>query len=203
MTNARWGSAQADALRKRWGLSDDHLIGIRFAINVAIGTTIVWLVIGRYFNASPIWAIASMVAASDPQPIEAKKMFKARLANVAVGCVVGLAFVVVAQGKEWMLPIALATTVLISSFVVRIKTMWRQAPITAAIVIAAGILQGSATAGIERGLLKVVQVVFGCLVGLVISLLMSKVWFVELAKKEAVAPAAKKKESAPVDQGDV
>jgi hypothetical protein len=202
MSKPRWGSAQAEALRQRLGLSDDHLIGIRFAINVAIGTTIVWLVIGRYYHASPIWAIASMVAASDPQPLEAKKMFKARLANVAVGCVVGLAFVVIAQGREWMLPIALATTVLISSFVVRIKTMWRQAPITAAIVIAAGILQDSAMAGIERGLLKVVQVVFGCLVGLIISLLMSKVWLVEISAKTAKATAAEKK-SPPTDQGDI
>ena len=40
---------------------------------------------------------------------------------------------------EWVRYFALAVTVLISSYVVRIKTMWRQAPITAAIVIAAGI----------------------------------------------------------------
>ncbi|HET7535663.1 MAG TPA: FUSC family protein [Candidatus Didemnitutus sp.] len=189
MTNPRRGSTQAEALRQKLGLSHDHLVGIRFAINVGIGTTIVWLVLGRGWHVSPIWAIASMVAASDPQPLEAKKMFKARLANVAVGCVVGLAFVVVAQGKEWMLPIALATTVLISSFVVRIKTMWRQAPITAAIVIAAGILQGSAVAGIERGLQKVVQVVFGCLVGLIVSLAMSRVWFVDIPVKDTKAPA--------------
>jgi uncharacterized membrane protein YccC len=201
MSEARWGSVQAEALRQRLGLTHDHLIGIRFAINVAIGTTIVWLVIGRFYHASPIWAIASMVAASDPQPAEARKMFKARLANVAVGCIVGLAFVVLGQGKEWMLPLALGTTVLVSSFVVRIKTMWRQAPITAAIVIAAGILQGSAQAGIERGLQKVVQVVFGCLVGLVISLAMSRVWFVDIPVKDDKAAA--KKAAEPVDQGDV
>ena len=36
-----------------------------------------------------------------------------------------------------MLPRAMAATVLASSYIVRIPTMWRQAPITAAFVIAA------------------------------------------------------------------
>ena len=44
--------------------------------------------------------------------------------------------------SDWMLPFALAVTVLISSYVIRVKTMWRQAPITAAIVLAAGISAG-------------------------------------------------------------
>ena len=77
-----------------------------------------------------------------------------------------------------MLPFALAVTVLISSYVIRIKTMWRQAPITAAVVIAAGISRGSTLVGIEHGLHKVAEVLFGCVVGLLVSWLMSKVWLV-------------------------
>ena len=84
--------------------------------------------------------------------------------------------------SDWLLPLALATTVLISSFVIRIKTMWRQAPITAAVVIAAGVLEGTKAAGIEHGLHKVAEVIFGCLVGLIVSWLMSKVWIVQPPK---------------------
>ena len=54
-----------------------------------------------------------------------------------------------------MLPFVLAVTVLLSSYVIRIKTMWRQAPITAAVIVAAGISQSSTLVGIERGLHKV------------------------------------------------
>ncbi len=36
-----------------------------------------------------------------------------------------------------MIPVAPAITVLISAYLVRVQTMWRQAPITTAIVIAA------------------------------------------------------------------
>ena len=77
-----------------------------------------------------------------------------------------------------MIPVALAVTVLISTFVVRVKTMWRQAPITACIVIAAGLAGGSVTVGHERGLHKVAEVLFGRTVGLSVSWLMSKLWLV-------------------------
>jgi uncharacterized membrane protein YccC len=187
----RKSSQKAEALMKRLGLTFDHLLAIRFSINVAIATTIVWSTLTTFTHSSPIWAIASMVAASDPQPIEARRMFKARLINVLVGSAVGLIFLITGAAKEWMLPVALMITVLISSFIVRIKTMWRQAPITAAIVIAAAVMTDSATSGMQRGLEKVVQVIFGCLVGLLVSWAMSKVWLVQ-PTPEIVDPSTPK-----------
>ena len=180
-------SERAEALMRRLNLTYDHLLAIRFAINVALATTIVWYVLTTFTKSSPIWAIASMVAASDPQPVEAKRMFKARLINVLVGCVVGLAFLLFGAAKQWMLPIALAVTVLISSFIIRIKTMWRQAPITAAIVIAAALMTDSAQSGMQRGLEKIVQVIFGCVVGLIVSWLMSHLWLVKQPPAEKAA----------------
>jgi len=92
-----------------------------------------------------------------------------------------------------MLPIALGVTVLVSSFIVRVKTMWRQAPITAAVVIAASITHGaSAKVGLEYGVHKVGEVIFGCLVGLVVSLLMSKVWFIQPSPELLEATSQKK-----------
>ncbi len=152
------------------------ILGIRFALNVAIATVIVWYSLAYVVDTNPIWAIASMVAASDPQVTEAARMFRSRLINVLVGGVVGLLFLVVGGPAEWMLPFALAVTVLLSSYVVHIQTMWRQAPITAAIVIASGVTSHSRLSGVEHGLHKVAEVVFGCLVGLLVSWAMSKIW---------------------------
>jgi uncharacterized membrane protein YccC len=158
-------------------LLQQDIIGVRFALNVFIGTTVTWYVLKHIFDDdNPIWAIASMVAASDPRVQEAARMFKSRIINVLVGCAVGLLFVVIGGSSEWKLPIALAITVLLSSYAVQIPTMWRQAPITAALVIAAGLTHDSKLSGIEHGVHKVVEVIFGCLVGLIVSLLMSKVW---------------------------
>ena len=152
------------------------VLGIRFAINVFIGSTITWYTLTRIADTNPIWAIASMIAASDPQVVEAARMFKCRIINVLVGCAVGLLVLVVGGSSEWKLPFAMAVAVLVSSYVIQIQTMWRQAPITAAIVIAAGLTHHSKVTGVENGLHKVAEVIFGCLVGLLVSWTMSKVW---------------------------
>ncbi|MBV8412286.1 MAG: FUSC family protein [Alphaproteobacteria bacterium] len=151
-------------------------VGIRFAFNVALATIIVWYVMDHLANTDPIWAIASMVAASDPQVTQATRMFRSRMINVGVGCIVGLLFLVAGGPAEWKLPIALAVTVLLSSYVIHIQTMWRQAPITAALVLSSGISAHSDLGGIEHGLHKVGEVLFGCLVGLLVSWSMAKLW---------------------------
>jgi uncharacterized membrane protein YccC len=161
------------------------IVGIRFALNVFIATTIVWYVLANIAYTNPIWAIASMIAASDPQVTEAVRMFRSRIINVLVGCVVGLIFVSIGEPAAWKLPLALAATVLISSYVIHIPTMWRQAPITAAIVIAAGLTAHSELSGIEHGLHKVAEVLFGCFVGVLVSWSMAKIW--PLAHKTNVA----------------
>lgn len=168
---------------------DDDLVGVRFAVNVFIGTTALWLLLRLLTDTNPIWAIASMIAASEPLVRNAIRMFRARVINALVGCAVGLIFLIVGPPSEWKLPLAIAAAVLVSSYVVRIQTMWRQAPITAAIVIAAGLTHHSKLTGIEHGLHKVAEVILGCVMGLAVSWLMSKVW--PLQEPKGDTPPAK------------
>jgi uncharacterized membrane protein YccC len=65
---------------------------------------------------------------------------------------------------------------LLSSYVVRIQTMWRQAPITAAFVISAGIEYHSRRHGLQAGVTRMSEVLFGCVVGLAVAWLVSVVW---------------------------
>ena len=180
MTRREW----ADAVRQRFALTKEDLIGFRFAVNVGLGTMIVWQVLDALGNHSPIWAIASMIAASDPEPGEARRMFRCRLLNAAVGGAAGFVFLIAGGMASWVMPVALATTVLVSSYLVRIKTMWRQAPITAAVVIASAVAHQSASVGIAQGLLRVAEVTFGCLAGLAVSLMMSRVWLIQTFPEE-------------------
>ncbi len=166
------------------------LLGVRFAVNVFVASAILWFLLRRVAETNPIWAIASMIAASEPQVREAVRMFRSRTVNVLVGCGVGLLFLVVGGASDWKLPLALAVTVLVSSYVVHIPTMWRQAPITAAIVIAAGLTHHSKLSGIEHGLHKVAEVLIGCVMGLVVSFLMSKLWPLPDTEKTTPASAA-------------
>jgi uncharacterized membrane protein YccC len=162
----------------RWSerfIKDDWL-GVHFAVNVFIATTLLWVLLRRVAGLNPIWAISSMIAASDPVITQAAKTFRGRLINALLGCAVGLVFLVFGGSGEWKLPLALAATVLLSTYVVRVQVMWRQAPITAAIVIAAGMTHQSDLTAFEIGVRRVGEVLLGCLVGLVVSWLMSILW---------------------------
>jgi len=127
------------------------------------------------------------VAASDPQLDVARRMFRSRLINVLVGSACGFFFLLLGGKNHWMLPLALAATVVVSTWVVRVKTMWRQGPITAAVVVAAGVAHQSTGAGLGQGLHKVAEVVFGCLVGLFVSWLMARVWLIQVPAGEDAA----------------
>ena len=117
-------------------MREDRFLGVRFAVNVFFATLITWLLLRLSTRANPIWAVASMIASSEPVVTQGLKMFRSRLINTTVGCAVGLLFVMTGEPTPWKVPFALAVTVLLSAYVVRIPVMWRQAPITAAIVIA-------------------------------------------------------------------
>jgi uncharacterized membrane protein YccC len=176
----RPGARRAAEIVQRLGLSYDHVLGLRFAVNVFIATIIVWQTLSYFGNDKPIWAIASMVASSEPEPEEARRLFRSRVINVLVGCGVGFAFLLLgAGGKPWTLPLALATTVLVSTWFVRVRTQWRQAPITAAIVIAAALSSQSTQLGFEQGLLKVAQVLFGSAVGMLVSWVTAHFWLMQ------------------------
>lgn len=161
--------------------------GARFAVNVFIAATIVWYVLDKLADVNAIWAIASMVASCDPRADEAARMFRARLINVLVGCGVGFAVLSIGHPHQWKIPLALSMAVLVSTYLVRVQTMWRQAPITAAIVIASGLTAQSKMSGLEHGVHKVAEVIFGCAVGWIVSALMSRVWVIRDAN-----PADKK-----------
>lgn len=150
--------------------------GLHLAVNIFIATTILWLVLRHWAGLNPIWAISSMIAASDPQVKQAVKTMKGRLINALIGCATGLFVLGVGGSSEWKIPLALALSVLISSYVVRIQVMFRQAPITAAIVVAGGLTHHSKATGMEEGVRRVGEVLLGCILGLLVTWCMSKLW---------------------------
>jgi len=151
-------------------------LGVHFAVNIFVATTLLWLVLRHWAGLNPIWAVSSMVAASDPMPQQAAKFFYGRLVNALVGCATGLAVLVVGGTSEWKIPLALSLSVLVSTYLVRVQVMYRQAPITAAIVVAGGLMHHSKASGIEEGLRRVGEVLLGCVVGLIVSWLMFHLW---------------------------
>jgi uncharacterized membrane protein YccC len=165
----------------------DSFLGVHLAVNIFIGSTLLWLLLRVVAGLNPIWAIASLVAASDPQVKQAFANLRARLLNSLFGCVVGLAFLAVGGASEWKLPFAMAAAALVSTYIVRVPTMWRQCPITAALVVASSLTQHSGMTGAETGLRRVGEIILGCLFGVAVSWLMSKLWHVPGEMKQAKA----------------
>jgi uncharacterized membrane protein YccC len=161
-------------------MSDIDLLGVRFAINIFVATTLLWLII-RSRQVDPIWAISSMIAASEPKVEEALKFFRGRLVNSLIGCATGLFILFVGGTSEWKIPLALSVSVLISTYVARVPVMWRQAPITATIVVAGGLLEVSKIQGLQQGLTRVGDVLLGCFVGLLVTFVISRLWPMESA----------------------
>jgi uncharacterized membrane protein YccC len=158
----------------RWIKGDMH--GIHYALSMFIATALLWAVLRRIPGTNPIWAISSMVATSDPVMKQAVLTFRSRIINVSVGCLVGLLFIAIGGHRVLTLPLAMAASVLISSYFVRIQTMWRQIPITAAFVIAASLQHHARLPGLVAGARRVCEVLFGCVVGIVVAWMISKAW---------------------------
>ncbi len=157
-------------------MREDHLLGVHFAANVFLASIIAWATLAICTHANPVWAMASLVAASEPVPSKGLLNFRNRLINTLVGCAIGLGFLLVGEPTPWKLPFALALAVLVSTYVVRIPTMWRQAPITAAIVVAGSVTEHSRIGGIDLGFRRVAEVLFGCIIALIVSWAMASLW---------------------------
>jgi uncharacterized membrane protein YccC len=150
--------------------------GIHYAVSMFIATAVLWLLVHELAETDPVWAISSMVATSDPSMKQAVLTFRSRIINALLGCAIGLFFIAIGGTRLITLPLAMAVTVLLSSYVVRIQTMWRQAPISAAFVIAAGLEYHSRSRGLIAGMGRMGEVLFGSVVGLVVAWVVSVVW---------------------------
>ena len=159
---------------ERFVKGDMH--GMHYAVSIFFATGLLYILVHRLAKANPVWAISSMVATSDPLMKQAVLFLRSRIINTLMGCAVGLLFIACGGMRLMMLPLAMAVTVLLSSYVVRIQTMWRQAPISAAFVISAGLEYHSRKHGLIAGVGRMNEVLFGCLVGLVVAWLVSRLW---------------------------
>jgi uncharacterized membrane protein YccC len=150
--------------------------GVHYAVSIFLATVVLYILVHRLAKANPVWAISSMVATSDPLMKQAMLFLRSRVINTLMGCAVGLLFIAIGGTRLIMLPLAMAVTVLLSSYVVRVQTMWRQAPISAAFVISAGLEYHSRKDGLIAGVGRMNEVLFGCFVGLAVAWFVSIIW---------------------------
>jgi len=69
-----------------------------------------------------------------------------------------------------------------------VQVMFRQAPITAAIIIASSLERHTKLSGLEFGTRRVAEVLLGCVVGVAVSWIMSKLWPIPSPKPSPSPP---------------
>lgn len=150
--------------------------GLHYALRIFVGATLSWFLLRWFGVADPLWAIISLVVVTEPNIDAAWLAFKSRTLNTAIGCTTGLIFLLVAGPESWVLPTALAVTVLICTYLAEVPMSWRIAPVTAALVIAPGVLEHSRSGGVDVALRRVGEVILGSAMALLVSWIMAKIW---------------------------
>lgn len=154
--------------------NDPH--GLHYAVSMFLATAVLWMLVMETAHVNPVWAISSMVATSDPAIRQAVVILRSRIANALIGCIVGLAVIAVGGPHMISMPLAMAITVLLSWYVVRFPTMWRQAPIGAAFVVAASLQHHTRRGGLVAGAGRMGEVLLGCVVGIIVAWIVSVFW---------------------------
>ena len=116
-TSAARSSLYASAKYRLDRLLRSDWAGLHFSANIFVATTLLWLILRTIAGLNPIWAISSMIAASDPVVKTAMKTFRGRIVNSLLGCAVGMLVLVVGGSNEWKLPIALSLAAFLSAYV--------------------------------------------------------------------------------------
>ena len=153
-----------------------NLPGLHYAIRICIGATLLWIILRKVGDTHAIWAIISLIIVTEPNVKTALTTFKSRIYNTLIGCAVGLIFLLAVGPKEWVLPVALAATVVISTYLTRLEVSWRIAPIAAVIVMSTGLMGHSRLSGIEAALLRTGEVFLGGAMALLVAWLLSRIW---------------------------
>jgi uncharacterized membrane protein YccC len=158
----REGYRAAQRLRRR-------LSGLRYAVRVLISGAIVWLLLAVLAHADPLWGLISSVVVTDLKVQSAMTNFVSRMLNTLIGCGTGLVLLKLFGASAWVVLLAMALAIVISSDLVKVPLSWRIAPITTAIVMTPAYLSHSPQAGLRAALERTGDVVLGSAVAVAVS----------------------------------
>lgn len=151
-----------------------NIKSLRHATDIFLGTLFLWITLRGLGDRNPLWAIISFVVVSDPDLHTAWPNFVSRFLNTLTGCAIGIVTLLIFGPAEWILPFALALTVLVCTNLVKVPGSWRIGPATTAIVLTAALVEKSSWIGFEQSLRRAGEVLFGSLVALILSWITSK-----------------------------
>ncbi|WNZ27263.1 FUSC family protein [Leptolyngbya sp. NK1-12] len=151
-----------------------NITSLNHAIEIFLGTLLLWVGLRGIGDRNPVWAIISFIVVSDPDVRIAWPSFISRFMNTLVGCVTGVLALLIFGPVEWILPPTLALTVLVCTNLIKTPGSWKIAPMTTALVLTAALVQKSSAVGFEQSLRRAEEVLLGSLLALILSWVFSK-----------------------------
>lgn len=151
-------------------------IGVRYALRIAAGILVAWIVFRQFGVTYPIWAIITVVTVSEIELRASYLETRGRVAHTGVGCAIGLLALELVGAGIWQLCIACVVASLVSFYLVNLGTNWRTAPVATVIVMARGIQQFSKWAGYQAAIERTIEVLGGCIIALAVTWVAAKLW---------------------------
>ena len=150
--------------------------GVRYALRIAVGILVAWIVFREFGVTYPIWAIITVVTVSE---IELRASFletRGRVAHTAAGCAIGLVALELVGAGIWQLCAACVAASLVSFYLINWGGNWRTAPVATVIVMARGIQQFSKYAGDQAAIERTLEVLGGSIIALAVTWVAAKFW---------------------------
>lgn len=164
--------------------------GLHYVVRIFVGSAIAWWLAEGVTDINPLWPVISVIAVTEPQMKPALTSFFSRAVNTVIGCVVGLVIFLLFGVHPILLPIAAAIAAFISVHLLSMQQGWRVGPITAVLVMSAGLMEHSTQGAVHLALERAVGVLSGSFVALLVTWLMAKIWM----PVESIAPIPQAKD---------
>ena len=158
--------------------------GVRYALRIAAGIIVAWIVFREFGVTYPIWAIITVVMVSE---IELRASFletRGRVVHTAAGCAIGLVALELVGAGIWQLCVACVAASLVSFYLINLGGNWRTAPVATVIVMARGIQQFSKYAGYQAAIERTLEVLGGSIIALTVTWVAAKFWPTRLASTQ-------------------
>jgi uncharacterized membrane protein YccC len=152
-----------------------HIAGLRHAFDIFLGTLFLWVFLRGIGDRNPVWAIISFIVVSDPDLQIVWPSFILRFSHTLISCVIAILFLLIFGPVEWILPLALALTVLVCTNLIKTPGSWKIGPSTTALVITSALVEKSSAIGFAQSLRRSEEVVMGSLVALILAWVTSKI----------------------------
>jgi uncharacterized membrane protein YccC len=148
--------------------------GLQYAFRIFVGCVIVWFVLDRLAHHNPLWALISVIIATEPEISAALQAFNSRVLNTLIGCAIGLLFLyLLGPAPIWVL-LGITASIFLCTHLIRVPGSWRVAPVTVAIVMTPSFLGAGKSASLSTAIDRTIEVLLGCMVALLITFVASQ-----------------------------